>query len=61
MMTDPSLVQTLEERTATLRKHILAMASGKQYIHVGGSMSCAELMAALFFHFKALFIEPHHR
>jgi transketolase len=53
-MSDPALVQTLEERTTALRKHILAMASGKQYIHVGGSMSIAELMAALFFHFLEL-------
>lgn len=50
-MSNPTLVRALEERTATLRKHILAMASGKQHIHIGGSMSSAELMAALFFHF----------
>ena len=50
-MSDPTLVRTLEERTATLRKHILTMASNEQRIHIGGSMSIAELMAALFFHF----------
>jgi transketolase len=50
-MSDPTLVRTLEERTATLRKHILTMASDEQRIHIGGSMSIAELMAALFFHF----------
>ena len=53
-MSDPALVRTLEERTAALRKHILTMGSGKQYIHVGGSMSIAEMMAALFFHFLEL-------
>ena len=50
-MSDPTLVRTLEERTATLRRHILTMASNEQRIHIGGSMSIAELMAALFFHF----------
>ena len=50
-MSDPTLVRTLEERTATLRKHILTMASDEQRIHIGGSMSIAELMAALFFHY----------
>jgi transketolase len=53
-MSDPALVRTLEQRTIALRKHILAMGSGRQYIHVGGSMSIAELMAALFFHFLEL-------
>jgi len=50
-MSDPTLVQSLEERAATLRKHILTMASDGQRIHIGGAMSIAELMAALFFHF----------
>ena len=50
-MSDPTLVRTLEERTATLRKHILTMASDGQRIHIGGAMSIAELMATLFFHF----------
>jgi transketolase len=50
-MPDPTLLRTLEERATTLRKHILTMASNGQYIHLGGSMSIADLMAALFFHF----------
>jgi len=50
-MSDPTLLRTLEERATTLRKHILTMASDGQHIHIGGSMSIAELMAALFFHF----------
>ena len=49
-MSDPTLVRALEERATTLRKHSLTMASGGQSIHLGGSMSIADLMAALFFH-----------
>jgi transketolase len=50
-MSDPMLVRALEERATVLRRHILTMASGGQRIHLGGSMSIADLMAALFFHF----------
>jgi len=50
-MTDPALARALEERAVTLRKHIVTMASGGQAIHLGGSLSIADLMAALFFHF----------
>ena len=50
-MSDSTLVRTLEDRATALRKHILTMASGGQTIHLGGSMSIADLMAALFFHF----------
>ena len=50
-MSDPTLMRNLEERATRLRRHILTMASGGQSIHLGGSMSIAELMAALFFDF----------
>jgi transketolase len=50
-MTDPTLVRALEDRAATLRRHMVRMAAGGQAIHLGGSLSIAELMAALFFHF----------
>jgi transketolase len=50
-MPDPTLARTLEDRAVTLRKHIVTMASGGQAIHIGGSLSIADLMAALFFHF----------
>ncbi len=50
-MPDPTLVRTLEKRAVALRKHILTMASKGQLIHVGGSMSIADIMTALFFHF----------
>lgn len=48
--TDPTLVWELEERAAELRLHVLSIAAA-QRSHLGGSMSCADLMAALFFHF----------
>ena len=50
-MSDPTLVRALEDRATTLRRHIVTMASGGQPIHLGGSLSIADLMAALFFHF----------
>ncbi len=51
MMPNKTLEQDLGERAAALRRHILTMASNGQVIHVGGSMSIVEIMAALFFHF----------
>jgi transketolase len=53
-MPDSKLTQSLEKRAAVLRRHLLTMASKGQLIHLGGSMSIAELMAALFFHFLEL-------
>ena len=50
-MSDPTLMRNLEERATSLRRHILRMASGGQSIHLGGSMSIAELLAALYFDF----------
>jgi len=50
-MPDSELIQTLEQRTKVLRRHMLTMAAKGQLIHLGGSMSIAEMMAALFFHF----------
>ncbi len=50
-MTDSTLARTLEAHATRLRRHVLTMASGSQPIHLGGSMSIADLMAALFFHF----------
>ena len=51
MMPEKTLEQDLGERATALRRHILTMASNGQVIHVGGSMSIVEIMAALFFHF----------
>ncbi len=53
-MPDPKRIQTLEQRAAVLRRHLLTMAANGQLIHLGGSMSIADLMAALFFDFLDL-------
>ena len=53
-MADTERVKTLEERATALRRHLLTMASNGQLIHLGGSASIAELMAALFFDFLDL-------
>ena len=50
-MPDPTITQTLKERAKALRRHMITMASNGQNIHLGGSMSIADLMAALFFDF----------
>jgi len=39
---------TLEARAARLRAHVVGIAAA-QLCHLGGSLSCADLMAALFF------------
>ncbi|MFQ5667170.1 MAG: transketolase [Candidatus Binatia bacterium] len=52
-MTDPATIQALTRRAAALRRHIVVPAS-TSYAHLGGAMSCADLMAALFFHFLCL-------
>lgn len=46
-------IQALERRATALRRHIVSIA-GAQFAHLGGSMSCADLMAALFFHYLQL-------
>jgi transketolase len=43
-------IQALERRAAALRKHVVTVAAAS-YAHLGGAMSCADLMAALFFDF----------
>jgi len=50
-MPDPKRIKTLERRATALRRHLVTMASNGQLIHLGGSMSIADLMAALFFDF----------
>jgi len=50
-MSDTTLERSLTRRAASLRGHLLTMAAGGQPIHIGGSASIADLMAALFFHF----------
>ncbi|HSQ00778.1 MAG TPA: transketolase [Candidatus Dormibacteraeota bacterium] len=41
-------IAALESRAARLRAHVVGIAAA-QYCHLGGSLSCADLMAALFF------------
>jgi transketolase len=47
--TDPGTITALERRAAALRRHVVSVAAA-QFAHLGGAMSCADLMAALFFH-----------
>lgn len=49
-MTDEATILELERRAAALRRHVLSIAAA-QRSHLGGSMSAADLMAALFFGF----------
>ncbi|MEW6357964.1 MAG: transketolase [Planctomycetota bacterium] len=44
-------MQNLRTRAARLRRHIIRICAEKGGCHVGGSLSIAEVMAALFFHF----------
>ena len=48
-MSDPEIVEALTRRAAELRRHVLTVAATGP-AHVGGAMSAADLMAALFFH-----------
>ena len=52
-MSDPATVQALTRRAVALRRHILVPAS-IYFSHLGGAMSAADIMAALFFHFLRL-------
>ncbi len=49
-MSDPTTIQALQRRAAVLRRHIVSVA-GAYFAHLGGAMSCADIMAALFFDF----------
>jgi transketolase len=53
MSVSPDLVSRLEARALTLRRLVIGAAEG-QFSHVGGALSCADLMAALFFHWLRL-------
>jgi transketolase len=48
-MTDTETIRSLERRALAIRKHVVTVAQA-QFAHLGGSMSCADLLAALFFH-----------
>ena len=47
-MADSDEIRALERRAAALRRHVVSIASA-QFAHLGGAMSAADLMAALFF------------
>lgn len=48
-MLPASLLRALEDRARAMRRHIVSVAAA-QHAHLGGSMSCADILAALFFH-----------
>jgi transketolase len=50
----------LRARATALRRHVVSIAAA-QFCHLGGSLSCADLMAALFFDFLQLDDTPHRR
>jgi transketolase len=52
-MTDAATIAALKARASALRRHILAPAS-RHFTHLGGAMSCADVMAALYFHLLRL-------
>src|SRR5262245_271012 len=52
-MHDAATIRAAERRAAALRRHIVSVAAA-QYCHLGGSMSCADLLAVLFFHWLRL-------
>jgi transketolase len=52
-MSDPATIDALARRAARLRRHVLTVAATGP-AHVGGAMSAAEIMAALFFHWLRL-------
>jgi transketolase len=52
-VTDDATIRTLQQRAAMLRRHVVSIAAA-QPCHLGGSMSIADIMAALFFHYLRL-------
>src|SRR4029077_15398387 len=47
-MSDAETIRALTRRAVALRRHVVTVAAA-QFAHLGGSMSCADLLAALFF------------
>src|SRR6266705_4577737 len=47
-MSDAKIIRRLAGRAAALRRHVVTVAAA-QFAHLGGSMSCPDLLAALFF------------
>jgi transketolase len=53
-------IDALARRAAALRRHVIGIAEA-QYCHLGGSLSCADVMAALFFDVLQLDDTPQRR
>jgi len=53
-------IEALQQRASALRRHVIGIAEA-QYCHLGGSLSCADLMAALFFDVLQLNDTPQRR
>ncbi|WP_018569681.1 transketolase [Streptomyces sp. PsTaAH-124] len=49
-MHEPAAREQLAARAHRVREHIVEMCSGPEGGHLGGSMSCVEILVALFFH-----------
>jgi len=52
-VTDQTIIQALQKRARAVRRHIISVAAASP-AHLGGSMSCADILAALFFQFLRL-------
>jgi transketolase len=59
-MPEPADLAVLRRRATALRRHVVSIAAA-QYCHLGGSLSCADLMAALFFDVLQLADTPERR
>jgi len=47
---DPKLIAFLEEKARLLRRHVLKMTHAAGSGHPGGSLSCTDIITALYFH-----------
>lgn len=55
-MSDP--IQIIRERTRSVRRHIVNMAASGKTGHLGSSLSCADILAVLYF--SIMRIDPDH-
>jgi transketolase len=54
------VTDAIAARAVAIRRHVIAVARA-QYAHLGGSLSCADLLAVLFFHWLRLEDEARPR
>lgn len=50
MPLDTELIESLEEHAKAIRRDVIKMLAGAGSGHPGGSLSCADIVAALYFH-----------